>query len=132
MNSELIPTSSTSLLDASKSTRDGPNDYTVEIVRKDLRFDSFLSAVQVGDAFLITDPASRAGGRWFMCLLPIQRSFSQAHGCAMFTIPGLEVLQAAPTIPRVAKVPLISANSVTTPQKRLEHFDFDDVEFRDS
>lgn len=87
-----------------RSNRQGRYDVDVQIFRNNEMIDGLLSQVVPGDCF---SPSHRPGV-WFKCLTPIRTSTANRSEYSVqnptFSMHGLEVLQAAPTVDRAPKL----------------------------
>ena len=94
-----------------RSNRKGHYDVDVEIFRNNEMIDGLLSQVVPGDCF---SPVHRPGV-WFKCLTPIRTSTANRSEYSFanptFSMHGLEILQAAPTIDHTPK--LVNPNRST-------------------
>lgn len=107
----------------------GRYDKDVEIFRNGQFVDGLLHNVVPGDSFCTKERPSL----WFYCLTPIHRSHAMVRGMVdtenpTFSMYGLEVLQAKPTVERVVEQPKLPASK---PAPRLTYDDVDDVDFRE-
>lgn len=119
-------------LPALPDARQGRYDKDVEIFRNGQFFDDrLLHEVLPGDCFCTKERPSL----WLKCLTPIKRSssFSSSRSSdsdPSFSLQGLEVLQAKPTVERVVQ-PALPPTRQSQPPKRLTYADVDDVDFRE-
>ncbi len=105
------------------SSRQGPNDLEVEIVRDGTYFEGYMHEVVPGDQFRITQSQHRSQDRWFRCQSPIRRSgigWTRSEIHPVFSFDGLEIMQAPPTVLRTQEHTRLPA-----PDEAM------DVEFKD-